>query len=459
MKKGIVKVISTISAAAMFVSAAPAYASVTTAFADDVPVLNLSVNGDYYVSASSVANGDVSVRLKVYLENTGDEAYQAAKVAFVSDSDANFVESTDGTGKVSRNIIFKNLSDQTSEDNKVEDSVFNSTVMETKSGIQYKMPYATPFCFGSINKVKKGYYVYSARGVSTNRYAEPMNADKIDENGNLIDEKKQDIGNLGTHSYMMSDGNGGVYFTITERNSENSTPVTKTLSTADGSLKMEKLKSGGVVFRYSYIDQQKYTKKDGSIKYPYFDSSLPKDQPLTGDSDNWLWVEGNKSVKVLGEKDEFSLCEVDAVIKQGTVAGDYTVSLDPKETYLTAVDANGKNFSRSLENGKITATKAVIHVVNDSVPETPTDDNTQFERKPLPIGDVNYDGAIDSKDAVLVLKSYAEELVNGKPTVDDTGDVNGDKNIDSKDAVIILKYYAEKLASGSSISMTDFVKK
>lgn len=458
MKKGIIKVISTISAAAMFVSAAPAYASVTTAFADDVPILNLSVNGDYYVSASSVANGDVSVRLKVYLENTGDEAYQAAKVAFVSDSDANFVESTDGTGKVSRNIIFKNLSSQTED--KVEDSVFNSTVMETKSGIQYKMPYVTPFCFGSISKTRKGYYVYSASGVSTNRYAEPMNADKIDENGNLIDEKKQDIGNLGTHSYMMSDGNGGVYFTITERNSANSTPVTKTLSTADGSLKMEKLKSGGVVFRYSYIDQQKYTKKDGSIKYPYFDLSLPKDQPLTGDSDNWLWVEGNKSVKVLGEKDEFSLCEVDAVIKQGTVAGDYTVSLDPKETYLTAVDANGKNFSRSLENGKITATKAVIHVVNDSVPETPTDDNTQYERKPLPIGDVNYDGAIDSKDAVLVLKSYADELVNKEGTVlVEIGDVDGDGKVNSKDAVIILKYYAEKLASGSSISMTDFVKK
>ena len=457
MKKGIIKVISTISAAAMFISAAPAYASVTTAFADDVPVLNLSVNGDYYVSASSVANGDVSVRLKVYLENTGDEAYQAAKVAFVSDSDANFVESTDGTGKVSRNIIFKNLSSQTED--KVEDSVFNSTVMKTKSGVQYKMPYVTPFCFGSISKTRKGYYVYSASGVSTNRYAEPMNADKIDENGNLIDEKKQDIGNLGTHSYMMSDGNGGVYFTLTERNSANSNPVTKTFSTADGSLKMEKLKSGGVIFRYSYIDQKTYVQKNGSIKYPYFDSSLPKDQPLTGDSDNWLWVEGSKSVKVLGEKDEFSLCEVDAVIKKGTAAGDYTVSLDPKETYLTAVDANGKNFPRSLENGKITATKAVIHVVNDSVPETPTDDNTQFERKPLPIGDVNYDGAIDSKDAVLVLKSYAEELVNGKPTVDDTGDVNGDKNIDSKDAVIILKYYAEKLASGSSISMTDFVKK
>ncbi|MCI5911807.1 MAG: hypothetical protein MRZ46_09235, partial [Oscillospiraceae bacterium] len=109
MKKGMTKLVSAVSAAAMLISTSSVFMS-TTASADDVPVLNLSVDGDYYVSASSVANGDVSVRIKVYLENTGDEAYQAAKVAFVSDSDANFVESTDGTGKVSRNIIFKNLS-------------------------------------------------------------------------------------------------------------------------------------------------------------------------------------------------------------------------------------------------------------------------------------------------------------------------------------------------------------
>lgn len=461
MKKGMTKLVSAVSAAAMLISTSSVFMSTTTASADDVPVLNLSVDGDYYVSASSVANGDVSVRIKVYLENTGDEAYQAAKVAFVSDSDTDFVESTDGTGKVSRNIIFKNLSDQTSEDNKVEDSVFNSTVMVTKSGIQYKMPYVTPFCFGSINKVRKGYYVYSASGVSTNRYAVPMNADQVDENGNLKAENDWNKGDLSAScSSMKSDGNGGVYFTLTEKDSKDSKPVAKTLSTADGSLKMEKLKSGGVVFRYSYIDQKTFEKKNGSVKYPYFDPTLPKDQPLTGDSDNWLWVDGSKSVKVLGEKDEFSLCEVDAVIKQGTAAGDYTISLDPKETYLTAVGDNGKNFSRSAENGKLATTKAVIHVVNDSVPETPTDNNTQFERKPLPIGDVNYDGVIDSKDAVLVLKSYAEELVNGKSTIDvDTGDVNGDKKADSKDAVIILKYYAEKLASGSSISMADFVKK
>ena len=532
------KIISAAVGAMFFISNISIFSSITTSSADDVPVLNLSVDGDYYVSASSVANGDVSVRIKVYLENTGDEAYQAAKVAFVSDSDANFVESTDGTGKASRNIIFKNLSDQTSKDNRVEDSVFISTVMVTKSGIQYKMPYVTPFCFGSISKTRKGYYIYSASGVSTNRYAVPMDADQVDENGNLKAEKDWNIGNLSAScSSMMSDGNGGVYFTISEKESANSNYVEKTLSTADGSLKMEKLKSSGVVFRYSYIDQKTFEKKDGSVKYPYFDPTLPKDQPLTGDSDKWLWVDGSKSVKVLGEKDEFSLCEVDAVIKQGTAAGDYTISLDQKETYLSAVDDNGENFSRSAENGKLATTKAVIHVVNDSAPETTTTmtkptttttiatitpasttktesttttiptsttktesttttiptsttktestttttsttkieltttttttpiinptaittkvTTTITELKKVKLGNINDDDVIDSKDAVLLLKSYAESLVSGKKSTDLTGDINNDGSVDSKDAVIILKYYAATL-TGFTGTISEF---
>lgn len=64
------------------------------------------------------------------------------------------------------------------------------------------------------------------------------------------------------------------------------------------------------------------------------------------------------------------------------------------------------------------------------------------------LGDLNGDENIDSKDAVIVLKSYAEILVNGN-TVNNisAGDVNEDGNVDSKDAVIILKYYAATLTS------------
>ena len=75
------------------------------------------------------------------------------------------------------------------------------------------------------------------------------------------------------------------------------------------------------------------------------------------------------------------------------------------------------------------------------------------------LGDVNNDGAVDSKDAVIVLKDYAEKLATGKTTVDvSIGDVNGDGEIDSKDAVLILKYYAENLAGVFKGSMADYVK-
>lgn len=71
-------------------------------------------------------------------------------------------------------------------------------------------------------------------------------------------------------------------------------------------------------------------------------------------------------------------------------------------------------------------------------------------------GDINHDGAIDSKDAILVLKSYAESLVNSNATVDLAGDVNGDKKVDAKDAIIILKYYAATL-TGFTGNISEFI--
>ena len=75
------------------------------------------------------------------------------------------------------------------------------------------------------------------------------------------------------------------------------------------------------------------------------------------------------------------------------------------------------------------------------------------------LGDVNGDSKVDSKDAVLILKSYAEELASGKKTVSaDFGDVNSDGKVDSKDAVWVLKYYAETLTGYMGIIL-DFIKK
>lgn len=103
-------------------------------------------------------------------------------------------------------------------------------------------------------------------------------------------------------------------------------------------------------------------------------------------------------------------------------------------------DDMGNNIDVELYNGSIT-------IIGD------TNISTTTETKPL--GDLNGDNSIDSKDAVIILKTYAESLVNSNTPVDLTGDINKDGKVDSKDAVIILKYYAATL-TGYTGKITDF---
>ncbi len=131
-------------------------------------------------------------------------------------------------------------------------------------------------------------------------------------------------------------------------------------------------------------------------------------------------------------------------------------------TYATS-DSNVAVVSKSGEITAISAGTAIITVINSdgetdkivmtvkdlnletttTTSATTTTTTTTTETESL--GDLNGDGKTDSKDAVIVLKSYAESFVNSNATVDLSGDVNGDKKVDSKDAVIILKYYAATL--------------
>ena len=61
MKKGMTKLIGTVSAAVMFVSAMPFTVSAATASAENVPVLDLSAEGDYYIPVSLVKKSDIAV--------------------------------------------------------------------------------------------------------------------------------------------------------------------------------------------------------------------------------------------------------------------------------------------------------------------------------------------------------------------------------------------------------------
>ena len=71
-------------------------------------------------------------------------------------------------------------------------------------------------------------------------------------------------------------------------------------------------------------------------------------------------------------------------------------------------------------------------------------------------GDANSDGRIDSKDAVLILKDYAQRLAGGSSAINTAvADINNDGVVDSKDAVVVLKKYAESLAGSSSSGGSD----
>lgn len=65
---------------------------------------------------------------------------------------------------------------------------------------------------------------------------------------------------------------------------------------------------------------------------------------------------------------------------------------------------------------------------------------------PQPLGDVNNDEKIDSKDATAILVEYSARATGGAPTLIeealDAADANKDAKIDSKDASAILSYYS-----------------
>lgn len=78
-------------------------------------------------------------------------------------------------------------------------------------------------------------------------------------------------------------------------------------------------------------------------------------------------------------------------------------------------------------------------------------------------GDVNNDGTVDSRDAVICLKEYANQLIGTGYSLPseqiEKVEVDGDGVLTSKDAVIILKYYAFSLVSGiENAPMDDFIE-
>lgn len=80
----------------------------------------------------------------------------------------------------------------------------------------------------------------------------------------------------------------------------------------------------------------------------------------------------------------------------------------------------------------------------------------------VPLGDVNFDGAVNSVDASLVLAEYAAISTNGTLKFDEkankAADVNKDEVIDSSDASLVLAYYAYTSTGGTETDMEKWIE-
>lgn len=112
-----------------------------------------------------------------------------------------------------------------------------------------------------------------------------------------------------------------------------------------------------------------------------------------------------------------------------------------RDVYFAGVKSEWEKVNIDASNDLLRG--ATIHFSDGSVLEPP-------------LGDLNNDNSIDSKDAVIVLKDYAQALVSGSSAFKAAGDVNKDGKEDSKDAVKILRYYASKLAGVYDGNIADF---
>ena len=169
---------------------------------------------------------------------------------------------------------------------------------------------------------------------------------------------------------------------------------------------------------------------------------------IKANQDNLIFKTSNSDVAIVSKTGVITpISAGTAIISVINSDGDSVqIKIEVKDSSLetTAIKTTEKiTVATTTTTNKSTTEKTT------SVTTTIVNPTTIVTTKPtikISVGDVNDDGIIDSKDAVFVLKSYAETLAGNVATVSiEKGDVNGDGKIDSKDAVKILKYYASTM--------------
>ncbi len=166
-----------------------------------------------------------------------------------------------------------------------------------------------------------------------------------------------------------------------------------------------------------------------------------KDMILTSVLDDESVLDNAVFVAAAGTSDITSsgaICSMEVKLPEDYAVGDvYPVNIvyvdnasAPPEFINLDGDKDAQNwtFANGIRNGSVT--------ISD---------------REYPLGDVNADNSVDSSDAALILREYADTQAGntGSFSAEQAAlaDYNGDDTIDSSDAALILKAYADHQAS------------
>lgn len=160
-----------------------------------------------------------------------------------------------------------------------------------------------------------------------------------------------------------------------------------------------------------------------------------------------------RAFSYLGQtSDEYAFTYFDAVIDADTPAGDYEIIFATQDNTIHE-EGDSREYSHGLSVDLETDVVYVIHPEIQSLKLIVNDGNL--------IGDADLDGVVDSSDASLVLKEYANAATGNEISLSDyqqfLADADKSGAFDSYDSSLILSYYAF-ISTGGNGSLEEFIK-
>lgn len=209
----------------------------------------------------------------------------------------------------------------------------------------------------------------------------------------------------------------------------------------------------------TYISIKIGEKYDLKKKFVGYDFEIIKNDSVSLENGVLSGISEDYSIILAKNKENNNIyIRINVVSNETPEITETTTELPTETTKITSVSTNAKTTFVSTTKTKISTNAKTTKISSLNLTQTTTSTDSDSSKNDN-LGDVTNDGKVDSKDAVLILKKYAQSIVTGKLTGMSyaRGDVNKDGKINSKDAVLILKYYAATLAGSFNGKIAEFV--